>query len=246
MANVLILGATSAIAQATARRFAREGARLYLVARDGRRLASVADDLRSRGAEVAGTTTADLADPAEHARVVAAAVAALGDLTHALIAHGVLPDPARATADPLYARESLEVNFLSSAALALHLASYFERQGAGCLAVIGSVAGDRIRVSNYVYGTAKGALALFLDGLRARLAASNVRVITVKPGFVDTPMTAGLRKGPLFASADAVGAGIHRAMAGSRSGTIYLPGFWRWIMLGVRLIPTSILRRLPI
>ncbi|MGH7448360.1 MAG: SDR family NAD(P)-dependent oxidoreductase, partial [Longimicrobiales bacterium] len=151
-----------------------------------------------------------------------------------------------ADTDPSYARDTLDVNFLSPATLCLHLALQFERQRSGCLAVIGSVAGDRIRLSNYIYGTAKGALALFLDGLRMRLQPFGVCVIAVKPGFVDTPMTADVRKGPLFASAEAVGAGIHRAMKRSRGGTIYLPGFWRAVMTGIRLTPGPIFRRLPI
>jgi decaprenylphospho-beta-D-erythro-pentofuranosid-2-ulose 2-reductase len=246
VATVLIIGATSAIAQATARRFAAEGAAFFLVARDAGRLAAVAADLGSRGATVAGQCTADLAHPASHARVVDEAVRALGTLDHVLIAHGVLPDQARAEAEPGHARDALEVNFVSPATLCLHLAPHLERQGAGCLAVVGSVAGDRIRLSNYIYGASKGALALFLDGLRARLRRCGVRVVTVKPGFVDTPMTVALRKGALYASAETVGRGIHRAMTGRRSGACYVPAFWRAIMLVIRLIPGPAFRRMPI
>jgi hypothetical protein len=131
---------------------------MFLVARDAARLDAVAADLRSRGAAAVDVRVADLADPAEQARVVAAAVAQLGTLSHTLIAHGVLPDRDRADADPGYARQTLDVNFLSPAALCMHIAPHLERQRSGCLAVIGSVAGDRIRLSNYVYGSAKGAL----------------------------------------------------------------------------------------
>ncbi len=246
MPNVLILGATSAIAQATARRFAAAGARFVLVARDDAKLDAVAADLTSRGGSVAGRTVADLVDAATHARVVEDAVRALGTLDHVLVAHGVLPDQLRAEADPAHARAALAVNFLSPASLCLHLAPQLERQRGGCLAVIGSVAGDRIRLSNYVYGASKGALALFLDGLRMRLRRHDVRVVTVKPGFVDTPMTAALRKGALYASPEAVGRGIHRAMTGRRAGSVYVPGFWRLIMLVIRLIPGPLFRRMPI
>lgn len=246
MQTVLLFGATSAIAQETARRFAADGARLFLVGRDAARLAAVAADLRSRGAARVDTRTADLVDPADIARVVASAFSALDRVDHVLIAHGVLPDTARADEDPDYARHSLDVNFMSPVTLCMHVARHMEMQRAGCITVIGSVAGDRIRLGNYIYGSAKGALALFLDGLRTRLRNSGVAVINVKPGQVDTPMTAHMRKGALFASAATVGAGIHRAMLRGRSTTVYVPSIWRMIMLVIRLIPAPIFRRLPI
>jgi decaprenylphospho-beta-D-erythro-pentofuranosid-2-ulose 2-reductase len=246
METVLVLGATSAIAQATARRFAAAGARLFLVARNPDRLEAVAADLRSRGATEVATRAADLTDPTSQAHAVAAAFQSLGRVDHVLIAHGVLPDSERADANATYARDSLDVNFLSPATLCLHVAPHLEQQRSGCITVIGSVAGDRIRLSNYVYGAAKGGLALFLDGLRTRLQPYGVAVITIKPGQVDTPMTAHMRRGPLFASAETVGAGIHRAMIRGQSNSIYVPSFWRIIMLVIRLVPRPIFRRLPI
>lgn len=206
----------------------------------------VADDLRARGAGAVHTAAADLNDAGARARVVTDASKVLPSFDHVLVAHGVLPDQAIAEQEIGSAEQALEVNFVSPAALCLLVAPILERQGRGMLAVIGSVAGDRGRASNYIYGAGKGGLAVFLAGLRIRLAKRGVAVLTIKPGFVDTPMTASFRKGPLFASAATVGRGIQRAMAGGRSGTLYLPFFWRWIMLIIRLMPEPIFRRLPL
>ncbi|HSR08635.1 MAG TPA: SDR family NAD(P)-dependent oxidoreductase, partial [Bryobacteraceae bacterium] len=115
----------------------------------------------------------------------------------------------------------------------------------GHIAVIGSVAGDRIRRSNYVYGTSKSGLALFAEGLRLRLAPANVPVLVVKPGFVDTPMTAHLKKSVLFASPQYVARGILRAVEAGKN-EIYLPGFWRLIMLVIRQLPYAVMKRLPL
>ena len=137
------------------------------------------------------------------------------------------------------------MNLLSALSLLTHIANRFEREGRGTIVVISSVAGDRGRQSNYVYGTAKGALTIFLQGLRHRLHKAGVRVVTIKPGFVDTPMTAGFRKGLLWASPDAVARGIVRALDG-RGGEIYLPWFWRYIMWIIKAIPGPIFNRLPL
>lgn len=216
------------------------------MARDAARLKAVADDLTAFGAAKVDVHAADLSKEGSAPAIVAAAVAALGTLDYVLIAHGVLPDQARAEKDAVYAAELTRVNLASPVALSMEAARVLEQQGSGCLAAIGSVAGDRIRLSNYVYGAAKGALALHLDGLRTRLAKRGVRVVTIKPGFVDTPMTASFRKGLLWASPQSVGRGIYRAMTGSTSGTVYLPAFWRLIMFMLRMIPGPIFRRLPI
>ena len=227
----------------TARAYARSGARLFLVARHAERLSAVAEDLRVRGAGEVGTAVLDVKDVARHQSLVEAAVAALGGLDVALLAHGTLPDQARCQVSVAETLEALEINFSATVALLTLLANRFEAQRGGCIAVIGSVAGDRGRPSNYVYGAAKGGLAIFLQGLRNRLYRSGVVVITLKPGFVDTPMTAGVPKNPLFATAPRVGLAGYRAIERGRD-VVYIPWFWRLIMAAVKSLPESIFKRL--
>jgi decaprenylphospho-beta-D-erythro-pentofuranosid-2-ulose 2-reductase len=136
-------------------------------------------------------------------------------------------------------------NFLSPASLIAWLANYFEGRGHGCLAVISSVAGDRGRKSNYVYGASKGALTILLDGVRNRVDRMGVHVLTIKPGFVATPMTAHLPRGPLFAQPRTIGRGILEAVA-ARRDTVYLPGFWRVLMFVIRAIPASIFKNMNV
>jgi short-subunit dehydrogenase len=159
------------------------------------------------------------------------------------VAHGILPDQARCQASAAETAEALEVNFVSTAALLTPLANRFELARRGCIAVITSVAGDRGRQSNYVYGAAKGGLDRFLEGLRNRLFHAGVAVVTLKPGFVDTPMTAGIQKGPLFATASRAGRDIHRAIE-RRRDVAYIPWFWRPIMAIIRAIPEAVFKRL--
>ncbi len=241
--KVLILGATSAIAQATARLLADRGASFFLVARDPYKLGAVVADLQTRGAQAVYSLALDLDDPAEHPMILESAVQILGSIDMALLAHGVLGDQKAAEHDPAVAEAVYRTNFLSPASLITLLANYFEDRGAGCLAVISSVAGDRGRRSNYVYGASKGALTILLDGVRNRVDRAGVHVLTIKPGFVATPMTAHLPRGPLFAEPRAIGRGILRSVA-SRRDTVYLPGFWRFIMFAVRGIPGRIFKNM--
>ncbi len=242
-ARVLIVGATSAIATETARVYAAYGARLFLTGRHAERLDAVAADLRVRGAAAVETAVLDVTDRGRCAAVAEQAWQAFGGLDVALIAHGVLPDQASAQASADDALAAMEVNLLSAVALLTPLANRFEASGRGCIAVIGSVAGDRGRQSNYVYGAAKGGLDRFLQGLRNRLYHVGVAVVTLKPGFVDTPMTAGMPQGPLFASARRAGRAVHRAIE-RRRDVAYIPWFWRPIMAIVRAIPEPIFKRL--
>ena len=243
MRKVLIIGASSAIAEACARRFAAQGDRLFITARQPTRLAALEADLATRGAErVAGAVLA-VGDDSRYPALIEQASTALDGLDTVLIAHGNLPDQLACQQDLALTRRELEINALSVIALLTLLANRFEQQGHGTLAVIGSVAGDRGRQSNYVYGTAKAAVATFLQGLRNRLQPAGVRVLTIKPGFVDTPMTAAFPKGPLWASPERVADGIVRAMERGRN-VVYLPGFWWAIMLLIRLIPETLFKRL--
>ncbi|TCT20210.1 SDR family oxidoreductase [Thiobaca trueperi] len=245
MRKILIIGATSAIARATARRFAAAGDRLFLVARQAERLQAVADDASVRGAECVATAVMEALDDSRHAQIIEQAAEALDGLDTVLFAYGTLPDQSACEASFEQTRAAIEINLLSVISLLTILANRFESQGRGCIVVISSVAGDRGRQSNYVYGTAKGALTLFLQGLRNRLHRSGVRVITVKPGFVDTPMTASFKKGLLWVSPDTIARGILNAID-SGATVVYLPWFWRYIMLIIKAIPESLFRRLSL
>ena len=243
--RVLIVGATSAIAAETEKEFARERAHLFLTGRNADRLGAVADDLRVRGAALVETAVMDVADLARHRTVIDSAVATLGEIDAVLVAHGTLPNQERCQEQVQETVEALHLNFTATIALLTLLANQLESQRHGCLAVIGSVAGSRGRRTNYVYGAAKGGVEIFLQGLRGRLFQSNVTVLTVKPGLVDTPMTAGLRKNLLFADAGRVGRSIHRAIV-RRKDVVYLPWFWRPIMGLLTSLPEKVFKRLPL
>lgn len=243
MNTVVIFGATSAMAQAVARRYAAAGARFFLVARNAERLDIVARDLTARGAASVDTAVADLRDYAGHAALVAGAKTALGTIGKALIAHGTLSDQKACEADASAMLAETASNFLSAASLLTHIANVMEQQKTGAIGVIGSVAGDRGRQSNYVYGAAKAGLGVFVQGLRHRMSFHGVSVTLIKPGFVDTPMTAALPKGgPLWASPERVGADIHAGLERG-AAVVYTPWFWRWIMMIIRNVPDVLFLR---
>jgi len=243
MKRILIIGATSAIAEATARLYAAEGAKLFLIARDAQKLQALAADLSTRGSAEVLTAEMDANDYDQHAAVITQADAALGGIDFALIAHGTLPDQAACENSFALTRQEFETNCLSTLSLLTHLANLLELRGAGTLAVITSVAGDRGRQSNYVYGAAKGAVTLFMQGLRNRLFKQGVHVLTIKPGFVDTPMTVHLAKGMLWASPDDIATGIVKAVD-KKQNVVYLPSWWRIIMTIITTIPESLFKRM--
>jgi short-subunit dehydrogenase len=241
--RVVILGGTSAIAQAVARRYAEQGAALFLVGRDPGRLSAVAADLTARGASSVSMLAQDLDDCRLHESILARSREVLGDLDRVLLAYGILPDQRACEAEVGVALASLQTNYVSAVSLLTLVANALQAQGFGTIGVIGSVAGDRGRQSNYVYGSAKGGLAVFVQGLRHRLIATGVRVVLIKPGFVDTPMTAHLGKGgPLWASPQRVADDILRALD-EGAATLYTPWFWRIIMTVVKLVPDAIFNR---
>src|SRR5947209_12279228 len=175
--------------------------------------------------------------------MIETAITTLDGLDMVLISHGTLGDQQKCERSVTETLKEFTTNCTSVISLLTILADYFEQQKRGCIAVVSSAAGDRGRKSNYVYGAAKGAVSIFLQGLRNRLYKSNVAVVTVKPGFVDTPMTASLKKGLLFVSAQTVGQGIYQAMKG-RKDVVYIPWFWRPIIFIVRSIPEPIFKKL--
>jgi decaprenylphospho-beta-D-erythro-pentofuranosid-2-ulose 2-reductase len=241
--KLLIIGGTSAIAQEAARNFAADGAEIFLVARNTEKLATLSDDLKVRGAKRMETCILDLDQLDAHQGMVDTAINALGGLDAALIAHGTLGDQKKSQTSVEETLREFSTNALSYISLLTILGNYFEAQKKGCIGVISSVAGERGRGSNYVYGTAKGAVTLFTQGLRNRLSKSGVAVVTIKPGFVDTPMTADLKKNPLYANPRDVGKRIYTAMLKGED-VVYTPWFWRWIMMIIRNIPEPIFKKL--
>ncbi|MGB4335902.1 MAG: SDR family oxidoreductase [Chromatiaceae bacterium] len=243
MYRYLIISSTSAIAEQIGRILAGPGAALYLTGRDPNRLKTLVEDLQVRGALQTNTEQLDVMDTANLAGLIRRAATSLGGLDAVICAAGLLPDQTQVNSDTDLLRQTLEVNALSAMIVLNEAAAFFEQQGHGQIVAIGSVAGDRGRATNYAYGAAKGALEIFMSGLRQRLHKSGVQVLLVKPGFVDTPMTADFPKGPLWASPERVAQDIVRAMAKGRA-VIYTPWFWRWIMLIVRHLPERLFVRL--
>jgi decaprenylphospho-beta-D-erythro-pentofuranosid-2-ulose 2-reductase len=246
MKKIMIFGAASAIASETAKCFAKEGAELFLVDLNESRLKSVKDDIIVSGAKTRIEILAfDALDFDGHKQLIEKAIETLNGLDAILIAHGTLPDQKSLNEDPSKIIREFNINGLSVISLASYAANYFENKKSGTIAVISSVAGDRGRQSNYIYGSAKGAVSLFLGGLRNRLNKSNVNVVTIKPGFVDTPMTADIPKNALYASSQKVGELIYKAM---KSGTdiAYTPGFWRLVMFMIKHIPEGIFKKLSL
>lgn len=239
MRKILIVGATSAMAEACARLWAQRGDQLFLAARNGQQLQSISDDLKARGATCVGTKVFDATDFAQHSALLADATRFMSGLDTVLIAHGTLTDQARAQTEVDYALGEISTNGTSVVSLMSLAGEQLAAQRSGAIAVISSVAGDRGRQSNYVYGSAKALVSAFASGLRQRLAKQGVHVITIKPGFVDTPMTAHLKKGALWAKPDQVARDISNAIDKGRT-IVYTPGFWRLIMLIIKHIPEAI------
>ena len=241
--TVAIFGATSGIATAVARRYAETGHRLVLVGRDAAALAALDADLTARGAPATQVLEADFTRLEDLPGLAAAAWERFGGLDVALLAYGTMAPQEDAQRDPAVTAAMLTANFASPAILLDELANRFESRGRGAIAAITSVAGDRGRKSNYVYGSAKGGLQVFLEGLRHRLAARGVSVTDIRPGFVATRMTAHLdRSGPLWATPDRVAGDIIGSIAAGRA-VRYTPGFWRLIMLIIRCLPRFVFHR---
>jgi short-subunit dehydrogenase len=245
MSNILIIGATSAIAEHCARLWAARGDTLFLVGRNQERLSVIASDLRVRGAAQVYEQYADLNAFDQQAELIESAYSTLKKIDAVLIAHGTLSDQDACQQSIKLTLDEIQNNALSTVALLTILANHFEQQGLGSIAVISSVAGDRGRASNYVYGSAKAMVTTFTSGLRQRLTSRGVNVVTIKPGFVDTPMTASFKKGLLWAQPNTVAKQIVKAIDQKKS-VVYAPGFWRWIMLIIQHIPNVVFKRIKL
>lgn len=244
MKKILVIGATSAIAQAAMRIWAAEEASFFLVARDEEKLFQVAQDLRALGASDVTAFTMDINNTSQHAEMLTRGFSKLGEIEIVFLAAGTLPVQDRCEVDSDYALQEFSTNSSSQIHLLIGAAKHLKVQRYGTIAVISSVAGDRGRKSNYLYGSAKAAVSTFCEGLRGSLHPHRIKVLVIKPGMVDTPMTRGLSMpAALTSSADKVGEDIVMAIRRGKS-VLYTPGYWSVIMLIIKLIPGSIMKRL--
>jgi len=240
--NVAIVGATSAIASATAEILAVRHCNLLLVARDEHKLQKIAGDLRGLRRGSVSALVADVTDRSSYARIVEAARAQLGDLDVALVAHGFMPDDAGASLTDEQIVATIDVNLTSTICLLRHISTAFEAQRRGTIAALSSIAGERGKRRNMVYAAAKAGLTAYLAGLRNHLHPFGVRVLTIVPGNTDTPMARGRQmKGPV-ASPRAVARGIVRALEG-RSDIAYVPAIWGYVAAIIRRVPEAIYKR---
>lgn len=241
--TVLVLGGGSDIAVATVKELARGRCRTAILAgRDVQRLAPVAEDLRSSGVTEVVTVHFDADDPASHAPVIDQIFADHPDIDVVLMAFGVLGDQAEFEADPVLAAQAAVTNYAGAVSTGLVVARHLEDQGHGTLAVITSVAGERARVDNFVYGSTKAGLDTFAQGLGDRLAGTGASVMVVRPGFVRTAMTEHMEDGPMATTAEAVAADI---VAGLRRGshTVWSPAKLRFVFTVLRHLPRPVWRR---
>jgi decaprenylphospho-beta-D-erythro-pentofuranosid-2-ulose 2-reductase len=241
--RILVLGATSGIAEATCRIWAERGDSLFLVARNADKLAAVAADMRTRGASYVDTAVADLDDVGVHAELLAHAINSLAGLDVAFLALGVLGDQSKAERSFADAAAILHTNYVAPVSLLTWLGNYCAQRHSGTLAVLSSVAGERGRKSNYVYGSSKAGLTAFVDGLRNRIDREGVRVMTIKPGPVKTSMTAAMKGSGKFADVNTVARALVKAIDRG-TDVVYVPGIWRVIMAVIRSIPERIFKKL--
>lgn len=242
--NVVVFGATSAIVQATLRHWPDKSAEMILVARDPSKLRSVADDLRVRGHNVSHQMIVDFENPEQIAACLEKIKNELDHVGTLFVGAGNLPDQELAQGEFQEAERTMQLNYNGVIQILTGCHEVFAAQKCGTIAVITSVAGDRGRASNFVYASAKAGVSTYLSGLRQKLFKSGVRVVDIRPGFVDTPMTRDFEKGVLWASPDDVGRHIARNLAGKRPAILYTPWHWRWILLVIKSIPEFVFKRL--
>lgn len=242
--KVVVLGATSGIAIEVERQLAQLGCELLLVARSEERLSVLQSDLLARGARQVLICAADLAVIGQHTWIFDFVHRSFADYDTVLLSYGSMHDQKDPEASVDVLLEEINVNYVSAAAILTLFASDLERRRSGCIAAVTSVAGDRGRRSNYAYGSAKGALSLFLQGLRSRLHPAGVKVITIKPGPVQTPMTDHLANASRFAEPQAVAQDIVTALQHRSPDILYTPKIWRYVMTAVTHVPERIFKRL--
>lgn len=245
MKNIIIIGATSAMAEEVAKLYALEKANLYLLARDNAKLHTIEQDLKVRGANSVYTAQFEANQYHLHETLIEQAFQTLERVDVLLIAHGSLPNQETCQNNVENALEEINTNGLSVVSLLTHAANKMEQQKSGNITVITSVAGDRGRQSNYIYGAAKSMVSTFLQGLGQRLSKSGVHVLDIKPGFVDTPMTTDFDKGALWAKPEKIAQIIKHRIDKKRTFS-YTPAFWYMVMFIIKLVPRSIFDKIKL
>lgn len=245
MKKILIIGATSAIAEHCARIWASKGDAMHLVARNEHRIQAIASDLKVRGTSAVTTHCLDLNDTSRHEELLDVADDALDSVDIVLIAHGTLSNQKSCELSVAETLQEIQTNALSTVSLLTLIANRFEAKRDGTICVISSVAGERGRASNYVYGSSKAMVTAFISGLRQRLYKSNVGVVTIKPGFVDTPMTSEFEKGFLWAKPSTVAEKIVKAIDHNKA-EVYVPAFWWVIMIVIKKLPNFLFKRIDL
>jgi len=243
--NVLILGATSRIAQSIAAEHAKDGDSVLLAARDREEVKTIASDIQVRHSTRVLVGDFEATDVDSHPGFITDAVEALGSIDTAYVVFGAMGDQEGSQQDFSAARTVLDVNFTGAVSISEALATYMEERGEGAIVGISSVAGDRGRQSNYFYGAAKGGYSLYLQGLRGRLARSGVHVMTAKLGFIDTPMTYGMKTKIPIASPEATAKALKNAATKGKN-TLYYPWFWRFVMYLIKAIPERMFKKMKI
>jgi decaprenylphospho-beta-D-erythro-pentofuranosid-2-ulose 2-reductase len=243
--TVVVLGGGSDIGKATARLLVARGSTLVLAARRPDELLDDAARFRAAGASAVEVVPFDALDTESHPRFVRDLFDRFGDVDLVLLAFGVLGDQEAAEKDAAAALEVARTNYVGAVSVLIPVASRLREQGHGAIAVLSSVAAERGRRSNFVYGSAKAGLDVFCQGLADRLRGDGVALLVVRPGFVRSKMTANLEAAPLSTSPEAVARatldGLDRG-----ANVVWVPGSLRWVMSGLRHIPRPIFRRLPI
>ena len=245
MKKILIIGATSAIAEQCARIWAARGNEIYLVARNKERIRTIAADLKVRGATQIYTYCTDLNNIDSHDDFFDIAEDKMSRIDIVLIAHGTLPNQKSCERNIKETLGEIQTNAISTISLLTLISNRFERKKDGTICVITSVAGDRGRASNYIYGSAKAMVSSFISGLQQRLNKSSVKIINIKPGFVDTPMTKAFKKGLIWVKPNKVAEKIVKAIDAGCS-EIYIPAIWRVIMALIKVIPNKFFFKLKL
>jgi len=240
----IILGATSSMARAFARAVAERGDCVLLAGRDMDDLKRSATDCAARGARAAEVLRFDARKPETFAPILERAATEDGTINAAVFV-GSMPPQEEIDADPALIEGTVTDSFTGPARFLQALAPMMEERGGGTVVGVCSVAGDRGRIGNYVYGAAKAGFATYLSGLRNRLTRSGGHVVTVKPGFVDTAMTWGIEGMFLVAPPEKVAADILKAVR-KKKNVIYTPFFWRFIMMIIRSIPEPVFKKMSI